>query len=564
MTRNLYNILFGVDDPAARRNDYLEMLRDGLVPAKVLSENTSFGAMAQNGKYGAIATGSSYATDAGMEMLRAGGSSADAAAAAALALMVVDPPNCSPAGRTQIIHDTEGGKPCAIDGTTVAPTRLPHGLKALDDQHSIPTPGAVRAILHLHATAGRLPLETIVTPARDLAREGFLVPENLAKVWQWRARELRDADARRWFLPGGAAPKAGSHFTHLGLARYFDLMIELGNDPFADAVFARDICTRLSAKGVLWQAEDLMGADPLDGEVVTYSNEDWRIDSVGRQGWGHTLLQIVALSSRVTGRLHSPLDAELAHLLAILRAFDDRPQELRSLKPKSNPIPWEELLTRLEEPVASEWREIVALIGDQGAVRDIPKLTRLLVPPKSLSAIDERDTTHLSVIDASGARVSLTQSIGPHFGARVADPEYGILLAHSYRMLIDPEPGARDVTEQCPSLLNIGTARYAIGGAGSERIPGAVAAVVRGLLNGQNLMDAVYAPRANWVGDLVRLHVDVPVGLEDVLTSAGMNIAFTGRGPVDHLGIVQGAGRDASGDFIAAADTAYSGTAQAE
>ena len=165
------------------------------------------------------------------------------------------------------------------------------------------------------------------------------------------------------------------------------------------------------------------------------------------------------------------------------------------------------------------------------------------------------------MIDGDGMRVALTQSIGPHFGARVADPETGILIAHSYRMAEAPEPGSRDVTEQCPCLLDIGAARYALGGAGSERIPGAVAAVVCGLLAGQDLFGAMCAPRVNWVGDTVRAHVDAPAGLEARLQAAGAPVAFTGRGPVDHLGIVQAAGRRTDGTFEAAADPAYSGAA---
>ena len=111
------------------------------------------------------------------------------------------------------------------------------------------------------------------------------------------------------------------------------------------------------------------------------------------------------------------------------------------------------------------------------------------------------------------------------------------------------EPGARDVTEQCPCLLDLRGAEYALGGAGSERIPGAFAAVI--------------APRTNWAGDRVRFHVDAPPGLEGRLIRAAVPVSITGRGPIEHLGVVQAAGRRAGGRLEAAADPAYAGVALA-
>ena len=90
-----------------------------------------------------------------------------------------------------------------------------------------------------------------------------------------------------------------------------------------------------------------------------------------------------------------------------------------------------------------------------------------------------------------------------------------------------------------------------------------MAGVIRHLLNGTSLANALAAPRANWVGATARLHLDVPEGLETRLAEAGAEVSFTGRGPVDHLGIVQAVGRRADGTVMAAADPAYAGSADA-
>lgn len=501
-----------------------------------------------SGKTGGVACGSPHATRAGYDILKQGGSAADAAAAAAFAMMVVDPPNASPAGRGHILWAHAGAPPQAIDGATAAPRNLPPGLGKLPDARALPLPGIVRAVLKLHGAAGRLPLAQVATPARDLAANGFAVPEELARIWAWRAPDIADADARRHYLPDGLPVPAGEYFRNPGLAGFFDRLIQTGRDPFSDPGFAAPFCERLAEKGAFWSTEELLAAEPLAGETVSLDGPDWRLTSIGRQGWGHTLLRIVALVD--SAKTESPLETEIAHLVAVLRAFEERPEVLRSLKPKSDPLPWDVLRARLGDPLPDDWAAPQVLADAVDRVR-LPE------------AAEERDTTHLSVVDAEGMRVALTQSIGPHFGARVADPETGILLAHSYRMAEDPTPGARDVTEQCPCLLDMPGGAYALGGAGSERIPGAVAAVIRGLLAGTDLASALCAPRSNWIGATARLHLDAPAGLEGRLMAAGATCEFTGRGPVDHLGIVQAVGRRKDGTVTAAADPAYAGTAAA-
>ena len=537
-----------LSDDAAQKGGRARWLRYG--NAEAVAPHLMSGRSAQaSGRHGAIATGSPHATRVGMNVLRVGGTAADAAAAAGFAMMVADPPNASPAGRGHILWARAGEVPQAIDGATSAPDCLPEGIQDLPDHQALPLPGIVRAILKLHAEAGRLPLSEIASPARDLARDGFGVSDELARIWAWRAPEIGDEDAREVFLPEGEPPQAGATFRNPGLALLFDRLIETGRDPFTDPDFTGPLCRRLAFKGAYWTPRELAVANPLQGETVSFEGDGWNLTSIGRQGWGHTLLRIVSLVASTAPS--DACEAEIAHLLAILLAFEERPEELRSLKPKTDALPWDVLRDRLGQPLAANWKA-------RQALSDALKKARF--PDMA----EEHDTTHLSVVDARGMRVALTQSIGPHFGARVADAETGLLLAHSYRMSQDPAPGARDVTEQCPCLLDSADAAYALGGAGSERIPGAVAAVIRHILNGKDLADALAAPRSNWIGATARLHIDAPPGLDTRLSDAGASVDFTGRGPVDHLGIVQVAGRHHDGRVTAAADPAYAGTAAAE
>ena len=169
--------------------------------------------------------------------------------------------------------------------------------------------------------------------------------------------------------------------------------------------------------------------------------------------------------------------------------------------------------------------------------------------------------TNLSVIDEGGTAVALTLSLGPLFGARVASPRHGLLFAHSYRMESAPEPGARDDTEMTPAVvLAEGRPVLAVGGAGSERIPGAVAQVIAAALDG-DLGAAVGGRRLNWQRGRLQLSPAL-APLAAALGRRGLPVAAPEPGHEAALGIVHAAGRAADGGLTAAADAAYDGEAR--
>jgi gamma-glutamyltranspeptidase/glutathione hydrolase len=107
------------------------------------------------------------------------------------------------------------------------------------------------------------------------------------------------------------------------------------------------------------------------------------------------------------------------------------------------------------------------------------------------------DTNHLSVVDAMGNAVAITQSIGPNFGAKVAHPELGFFYAYSYDMNDEPVPFQREKTSQSPTmLLKDGKPFLVLGSAGSSRIPGSIVRTVVNVIDhGMPLDQAVAARR---------------------------------------------------------------------
>ena len=243
--------------------------------------------------------------------------------------------------------------------------------------------------------------------------------------------------------------------------------------------------------------------------------------------------------------------ADEIELLArvIAQAMEDRPQELGTLKPKPDGYP----LPMISSP--------------QFAAQRAEMIRQKLRPGKQTAAPQElHDTTHLSVMDVAGNAVSLTTSIGPSFGARVATPELGFLYAHSYRMHSDPTPNTRDLTEMSPTIVfRHGQPRLALGGAGSERIPAAVLQVILHVLDrGWSLEHAVVAPRIFCLRQKMRIPYGFPPATIAALRARGFEIEMVASGAPRHQGLVHAVQFDPrTKRFYGAADPGDSGSAAA-
>jgi len=498
---------------------------------------------------GVVATGAPAATNAGAEIFRLGGNAVDAAVAAALAICVADPANASLLGRCHIVVRTPEGQFEAIDGASAIPSILPETI-GTGPLAWAAIPCLPQALEKLHAKHGRLSLSVVASPAAQLADEGLIAPEHLSAVWALRAEALAE---------GGAGPYANGvrppeHFRHPQLSRLLRAFGVHGAAAITTGQVAELLVGGIRARGGYWATEDLEGHAALEGEVLHGRFRDCEVTTIGRQGWGHTFIEMLAILDRMP-RFGEKLTAEEAcRLVAVIEAcFEDRPQRLGSLEPKVNGLTFEtlvdpEFLSLRAAMLANQLAEVppAASSGEQSAAR----------------ATEDQDTTHLSTLDNNGLTVALTMSIGPHFGLRATDTAFGLLPAKSYRMSCDPVPGARDVTEMTPVIVTRGNrVLMSLGGAGSERIPGAVAqAIVNVVDRGYSLDQAVRAPRVNVTGTHPRVHCDAGTDVIAALRARWPNLQVCRRGHENHLGLVQAVGLDSHEAFEGVADDSWDGT----
>ena len=529
-----------MDRPGSSRREILSALSVGgaslLAPALTVHARGS-----RTPGHGVVAAGSQAAADAGVDMFRCGGNAVDAAIAAALAMTVVDPANTSVAGRCHIVIVKPSGKAFAIDGRSAVPVGWTGSGKAAG-LGAVPVGGNLKSFEHALRSHGRLSLADVAAPAIKLAEKGFVVRNNLARVWARQAPGLaKDAYARTLFLrPDGQPPRYGETFRQPELAETLTLYARRGSAGVI-ALTAADDLALLNAAGNKVMRADIMDYRPLDAEWLAFRYRSWKIWTIGRQGYGYLLQETLSILEGFD--LASMNDAQRwgTMLLAQRLAFRDRAVALGTAPEALQDAAY---VVKLRE----ELRTILASSGAASYFDALPSSER-------------GDTTHLSVVDGSGLAVALTQSIGPHFGTAAASP-HGYLFAHSYQMANGRRTAPRDVTAMLPVILEAPDgARVALGAAGSDRIPSAVVrAIVHSVDLGMRPRQAVMEPALVIHEGHVQASAELEATTLHRLEQWGFPLRRVARFEGEHFGLLHIARRESGGaSFSAAADTYWDG-----
>jgi gamma-glutamyltranspeptidase / glutathione hydrolase len=180
---------------------------------------------------GVVATEQTLASQVGAQTLARGGSAVDAAIAANAALSVVEPMMNGPGGDLfALIWESKTGQLTAINASGWSPKELT--LDYLKQRgvyggiHAVTVPGCVDGWEKLHQRFGRLAWSDLFKPAIYYAQNGFPVTELIQWEWENSSVNLQD-EARKVYLPGGAAPRVGEIFRNPQLAHAFRLMAEI-------------------------------------------------------------------------------------------------------------------------------------------------------------------------------------------------------------------------------------------------------------------------------------------------------------------------------------------------
>lgn len=470
------------------------------------------------GKKQMIAAANPLAAEAGLEVLRAGGSAVDAAIAAEAVLGLVEPQSSGLGGGAFLLHyDAEAKAVSAYDGRESAPAAAGPDL-FLDDAgqpmdfwqavvggRSVGVPGLVRMLELAHRDHGRLPWRRLFEPAIRLAEEGFKVSPRLHGLIAGDEHLPKLAAARAYFYDAEGAPLAVGHvLKNPAYAASLRRIAEAGAEGFYQGQTAAAIVA--AVRGIEDNPGRMSGAD-LAGyrakrrEVLCAPYRSWRICGMPPPtSGGVAVLQIMSLLERFDLAGHPPGAPQALHLVAEASrlAFADRNFFLADADFVD--VPLDRLLDRgylarraaLIAPDRAMGRAEPGFALDQGAMP---------------AQLDPPATTHLAVIDRWGNAVSMTASIESAFGSRVMAAGFLLnneLTDFSFQPEADGKPvanrvegGKRPRSSMSPTLVLDGQGGLvmAVGSPGGSRIIGyVVKALVAALDWGLDVQQAVSFP----------------------------------------------------------------------
>ncbi len=386
----------------------------------------------------AVAAANPLATEAGFQVMKAGGSAIDAAVAVQMVLALVEPQSSGIGGGAFLLH-WDGRAIAAWDGRETAPAAADERLFLLPDGKPMPftqavvggravgVPGAVRMLESAHRRHGRLPWAQLLAPAIRLADEGFLISARLHTQLKAETALRGDAQAAAYFYAAAGQPHpVGHRLRNPALAEVLRAIATRGSPALHEGPVAEDIVRRVRGHagnpGVM-TLPDLAGYTVKEREAIcTMWLQRWRVCGFPPPSSGHlTVMQILGLLER-SPAVAQPLDggvpgAPWLHLYteAARLAFADRGQFVAD--PDFVSAPGGRWSTLLDDAYL---RQRASLIG--------PRSMGIARPgsPGAVAAAHapmrdqpETGTSHVSIVDAEGRAVAMTTTIEAVFGSRV-------------------------------------------------------------------------------------------------------------------------------------------------
>lgn len=375
----------------------------------------------------AIATAHPSATQAGMDILAAGGNAFDAAVAVSAALAVVEPYSSGiGGGGFWLLHRARDGFETMLDGREKAPLAASRNMYLDEKGEVIPglsmngplaagVPGEPAALDHLARHYGRLPLSKTLAPAIRLAREGFPVTEHYRRMTGFRLDVLRRyPESAAIFLKENEVPPLGYRIKQPGLARTLEALARNGAKGFYQGRVGAALLKASRKAGGIWQQKDFDEYRVIEREPIHFRYHDLTITSVAPPSSGG-----VALATMFNILERYPLKkmskVQRSHLMieAMRRAYRDRAEFLGDSDFVEVP------LKRLTSE--SHAATLAATIQIDKATPS-SELSAVAPPPQG------DHTTHFSILDREGNYVSATLSINYPFGSGFVAGDTGVLL----------------------------------------------------------------------------------------------------------------------------------------
>jgi gamma-glutamyltranspeptidase / glutathione hydrolase len=472
---------------------------------------------------GMVSAADPRAAEAGIAMLRKGGSATDAAIATMLALNIVEPQNSGIGGGLFLVrHDGESGAIATLDAREAAPAAAgpdwflgPDG-KPLAGRdiyqggRAAGVPGALAAMAEAHKRWGKLPWADLFQPAIALARDGFVVSARMHNGLRLYGKHVTGW-ARKTYWPGGDPIAEGATLRLPMVVRTLERFAKEGPAPLYTGDLAREAVAALNSAETLpsrMTVEDFAGYTVIERDPVCGTYRVWRICGMGPPASGGiSVLAILKQLERFDMARLGRSSPVAWHLIAESErlAYADRNAHIAD--PGFVEVPAAGL-------TASDYlTERSQLLSESASLRTIeagrPEGAAAKV---ASSAWADQGTSSLTAVDAEGNIQQLTTTINGYYGNGIAVggimlnnelPDFDVVPERNGIPAANRvEGGKRPRSSLSPTIVYApdGSPRIAIGAAGGSTIIAQVAKALVGVLD-WNLsaqdaiaMGLIYAP----------------------------------------------------------------------
>ncbi|MEP6618297.1 MAG: gamma-glutamyltransferase [bacterium] len=502
-----------------------------------------------------VVSASAIASEAGRDVMTAGGNAVDAAIATGLALAVTYPSAGNIGGGGFMVIRMPDGKATTIDFRERAPrasrpemfldssgaysSRIHHG-----SHIAVGVPGTVAGFAFAHGKYGKLPWSKLVDPAVRLSSDGFDVPKGLAASMSRAQNYMKPYPASiAAYSRNGTPYAAGERFKQPDLAQTLTRIRDHGRDGFYKGETARLIAAEMKHGGGLITEEDLAAYEAKERAPVRSTYRGYEIISMPPPSSGGVamteMLNILEGYDLKAAGHNSP---RYVHLVveAMRRAFLDRARFLGDpdfVKAPLDQIDSKAYATTLRKGILAD--------------RATPS-----APSQIVLAHESDETTHFSVVDESGMAVSVTFTLENSYGLGAVVAGAGFLLNDEMgdfngkpgltdsTGLIGTDanlarPGKRMLSSMTPTIIaKDGKLVAVVGSPGGRTIINTVLQVVLNITDfNMPVQEAVNAPRFHhqWLPDVVSVERDgLPPATVTALEGMGYRVRFAGQQGTAH------------------------------
>jgi gamma-glutamyltranspeptidase / glutathione hydrolase len=440
---------------------------------------------------GMVASAHALASQAGVDIMKAGGNAIDAAVAAAFAIGVVEPNASGLGGEGMIVlYRADKKWTVAIDYRSSAPAEAKFsGTIPATGHAAVAIPGTVAGLAMALKHYGTKRLDQVMAPAIKLAEKGFIVSPTLAGVIADNYEQImKNPPLAAIVCPDGLPLEAGATLKNHDLADSLSRIAAGGPDVFYKGELAEAITAEMEQRGGFITKADLAAYRAVSREPVRGTYRGYSLISAPPPVGGTSVIEIMQILERFDLSKNAPLAPINVHLMseAMKRGFADFNAFIAD--PDFEKIP------------------ITGLLDRGYAQKRAAEIKPDAISPKVVAGEPAKNesgsTTSLCAVDRRGNVAVLTQTISDFFGAKVVIEGTGIILNNemknfSARGINAMAPGKRMRTTIAPTIILKGDKTFAtLGTPGAARIISTMAILISNLIDYKmGIQEAIEAPR---------------------------------------------------------------------